>query len=797
MPEFQTWRKCSIESKERILWIRGTLGVGKTIMAGYFIELLKCLYPNAVVAYFFCRRDQAGLTRVRDIIRTLAYQSALHNNLARSALDSLRCKDLPIDDNVGIGFLFDKLLRDPLNRSDELFIVLDGLDEADRVSLDSTERPPKTEMDILLQHLTTLPARLLFVSRGEADISRVIPNLITKSLGKGDNSTDIDAYIRQAIDASERLKTHFQNEKIDAFQYFHDKANGIFLWVVIVLHQLAQAKSTSMFRKFLNGFSEASDMKQLYSSVLSRIEGEDRRWMQEILKWVLEVRQGPWGSLSVDELKEAVEWSLQDSLPEFETFLEVEGGSLFHLVPRPGGGATIELIHETLKSFLKNPIDCPQPFYVDHEIASLQVFEVCLDVLSTKSDPTSLSGFAARNWVWYIPADNMERSHLHLTGLRSIYRFFNSGGCIRWMRQNDRTSIHLIDLVKMPYLGMHYLYGGEQFAIQNVYLYLQRLQWLDCESEVDLRAFRWLQDVLKYPSHLGEYIGRAAAERWVCDDLPLYDASRVFSLALSKYCEKEYPEIDELSDLRAKGFQPLLAWCGCGNRTLKSKNLGIALLILRNWKEATECLERERESNDIDTTSCIGRAYMQLGDYDSAIRTFQIQYDLYVRPHSTGLNTGPTRFAAGWTSAPWPTVPPPPLPFLNTGQFTITLCLALAYKAKGDIPRAAEVLEIAVNQIPRQRIFLELVDCHLSMGNYFKILGFCVQAPEKFRCQWWLLQCLVETGTQLDRIMKTRQWMKTGSRQEVPSSMLSISPFSWENTDRWNPWIAPGKSSHS
>lgn len=781
MREFQTWRECSIDSKERILWIRGTLGVGKTIMAGYFIELLKCMYPDAVVLYFFCRRDQAGLTRVRDIIKTLAYQSSLHSKSARSVLDSLRCKNLPIDNNVGVGFLFDRLLRDPLDLSDELFIVLDGLDEGDRVALDTTERPPKPELDIFLQHLTTLRGRLLFVSRGEANISRTIPALITKSLGKGDNSNDIDAYIRQAIDTSERLKTHFQNEKLDAFKYFHEKANGIFLWVVIVLHQLAQAKSTSMFRKFLDGFSEASDMEQLYSSVLSRIEGEDRKWMQEILKWVVVCQPGFPGSIFVDELKEAVEWSLKDSLPEFETFLEVEGGSLFHLVPHPPGVSKVELIHETLKSFLKNPVDCPRPFYVDHGIANLQVLEVCLDVLSTRSNPTSLSQFAARRWELLIEASPnvTELLDVHLPVLRSIYRFFDSVGCIRWMRERNPILPPTHEFLKMPHLCRSPS-DFEEWTTHKLYVYLRRLQRLASESEM---ACRWLQDVLQYPSHLADYMGRAAAERWVCDDLPWDETGRVFSFAFRQYCAKEYAEVEEFKDLRTKAFQPFLAWCGGSHRSLKSRNMGIALLILRNWKEAIEFLVDETESNDIFRTIYLSEAFMELGDYDSAIRTLE-------NPYSAGPSNDMLTSATPY-------------------QYSLK-ALALAYKAKGNLPRAAEGLERLLLTLGpfsppftgnvHQLVYFELFDCYMSMIDYVRALEICLRAHKTLGAHWWFWHCLVEANTQVDRTMKFRQWMTPRMQQEIAGSVmpgshalgsssalmiLTVSRFQSKPNDQW------------
>jgi hypothetical protein len=41
MPEFYTWQlsDTSLSSIDRILWIRGTLGIGKSIMAGYFVNI--------------------------------------------------------------------------------------------------------------------------------------------------------------------------------------------------------------------------------------------------------------------------------------------------------------------------------------------------------------------------------------------------------------------------------------------------------------------------------------------------------------------------------------------------------------------------------------------------------------------------------------------------------------------------------------------------------------------------------------------------------------------------------------
>jgi len=459
MPEFHTWRTCvDMTSKERILWIRGSLGLGKTVMAGYFIELLKCHYPDAIVAYFFCRSGQTGLTKAREIICTLAYQCVQEDEEAQSVLEALRSKDFKIDENVGIGFLFDKLLREPLLKtSKEVFIVLDGLDEADRTSLDCTERRPVTEYEILLAHLGSLKtARVLFISRPEADVSRIIPHCITKQLGRDDNKNDIDRYVRQKIEGSQRLTLHFVNESIDPIQYFRDKANGIFLWVEIAIHQLSQAKSSSSFRKNLQGFSDASgSMERLYSSFLNRIEGEDVKWIKEILKWVVVYIAAPQpftntSSISVDTLKEAVEFTLDDKLPEFQNFLEVEMGSLLHLIPSYDG-IHAELIHETLKLFLSSPSVSPPTFLIDQEKSHYDALVTCFEVLGDNNLP-HIASYAKEEWPFHLEKLSSE----NIRAVDRIFHFLEGGGCKAWMRPFEAPYQLFLPLLSSRNYPFHY-----------------------------------------------------------------------------------------------------------------------------------------------------------------------------------------------------------------------------------------------------------------------------------------------------------------------------------------------------
>lgn len=639
MHEFQTWRTC-IEpgAKERILWIRGTLGVGKTIMSGYFIELLKCLNPDAIVAYFFCRSGEVGLTKARDIIRTVAYQCIKDDFEARSVLESLQCKDFQIDDNIAVGFLFDKLLREPLTRtSNEVYIIVDGLDEADRSALDDTVHPPRPEIDILLEHFGTLKsARLLFVSRGEADVSRIIPHSITRPLDKNDNMQDIKTYVQQTIDGSERLNQHFKIQGIDPIKYFHDNANGIFLWVVVALHQLERTRSASQFGKYLDEFSRASGgMDRLYTSVLMSIEEEDRKWIQEILKWLVVAQT----EFSIAELREAVEWSLEeDQFPDFERFLEVECGSMLHLLWQQHDKIA-QLIHETFRSFLTDQDRCPPPFYIDKEATSYHVVNVCLRVLSHEPWLDPVKKYAINWYMYLLQAENSEKRPPGF--LASLYRFFHSrGGCKRWISyceasyyQGPTSEWVLCGREEDNYMFVvcRYLKRCQGFVEDGANSVYQSLT--TPEDKADMIARKWRLEILQTPTKLAEYLGKAAAELWLYEDLPWMYIPTAVAVSIKYYCCSQGRQLHGIADfkkLAANNFDCISTWIGNrGSVMAVNKNLGVAFFTVGLWTEAITCLQSEikaegiMEDETIGLWKCIGQAYFKKGDYDGAIEAFK------------------------------------------------------------------------------------------------------------------------------------------------------------------------------
>ena len=613
MDAFQTWRLAETgeSSKDRILWIRGTLGIGKSTMAGYFIDLLKCRYSDSIVAYFFCRSHQAGLTKARDIIRTLAYQCIEDNEAGRDTLENLKRRDFRITEDLGVSFLFEKLLLAPLQRTQkDVYIVLDGLDEADTTTEDISDRSGRAELHILLTCLARLSSsRLLFISRPSANISNIIPNMTTRPIMKTENAKDIDTFVAKRLLELPKLGRLFKDASVDPAKYFQAKANGIFLWVDLVIQQLAKAKSQSVFRKYLEGFSDATgSMEKLYTSILSRIDEEDKRWITEIIAWVVTAER----QLKIQELKSAVEWTLCDKHADFQEFLEVDCGSILYLV-----FGRVQPIHETFRSFVLSREKCPPDFYIDEKSTHAHLASSCLQRLSKASDPNIVDSYCLESWTAHLSkATVTDQSQL----LVNLHDFFMSNGVKLWIQHALQVYPEFFDPFSIKIESQH---------LEKICKWLRKCDLRSDDADLELYvAVRWANTIIHNPSILGETIGKAAASVWLYRDLrSIPEFATCFLLSLKYYWKRKGRTLNnshELNALATTEFKAIAVWTGNQGNCPKPQNLGLAFYNLQMWDDCIRCLrDNESVNSDINIQTYLGMAYMAIGDHNRAVKAFE------------------------------------------------------------------------------------------------------------------------------------------------------------------------------
>ncbi|QRW00987.1 hypothetical protein RhiJN_29005 [Ceratobasidium sp. AG-Ba] len=152
-------------SSEKIYWLNGMAGTGKTTITYSFCEELKS--RERLAASFYCSRQVPSCRNVNYIIPTISYQLALFSRPFRHAV-STALKDLEVH-NQPLQEQFECLVAKPLRAIEnalpfDLVIVIDALDECEQ-----SEQVGKI-LDVLLSHAANLPVKMFVASRPEADI---------------------------------------------------------------------------------------------------------------------------------------------------------------------------------------------------------------------------------------------------------------------------------------------------------------------------------------------------------------------------------------------------------------------------------------------------------------------------------------------------------------------------------------------------------------------------------------------------------------------------------------------------
>ena len=411
---------------------------------------------------------------------------------------------------------------------------------------------------------------------------------------KDDNEEDIKAYVKQTIDASETLRGGFKREEIDPYEYFSAKANSIFLWVVIVLERLEKAETEGEFKRYLAGFSESSgDMELLYTAVLSTFTERARIWITEILKWLIVGAE----AFTIEQLKEAVEHGVPDKLLNFKRFLEVQCGAILRLVPADSENKfTVQLIHETLRSYLLDiDLTCNESFRIEEE-TSQEVASFCLRTLCSGKD-SELTDYAARHWANHL--SNVNVSSLSTGICSDLYYFFRSDGIKLWL------SIILDFPVD---IDGRFVYVEESY-LQSVYECLRREKALraGADNHEDLGPSNWALDIIDSPWKLEEIVGKSAAELWLYESLRVHVVPPAFWLSLKHYCKRNGQSMDNVSELQglASGeFSSIRAWLNEGQvKNVQTLGLGVAYYDMRLWSKAVQHLKAYTDYENLTRSS--------------------------------------------------------------------------------------------------------------------------------------------------------------------------------------------------
>ncbi|OQU94466.1 NACHT domain-containing protein [Cladophialophora immunda] len=369
------------------LWLRGKPGSGKTTLATFLYENAP-IPPNAIMLYCLCSygfaRSEASVCGLvfRSLIAQLIRKDHsllphVYDNFAKTGIvpSATRSRDL---------------LKELLWASGPSFLVIDGLDECDG----SHQRQLLSDLRTFLlpnkNSDESLPVvKILVCSRETKEIVSSLKKapqvFLTKE--KVRMSRDITVFAKESLLP---LRSRFRGSVVDEIeQLVVEKADGMFLWVQLVLDMLLEQQSVEDLRQTLHELP--SELPGVYASILRRLQGackgQQKVQLQHILGWLT----FSYRPLKVHELCDLVVFrnhhSLNDSTKLQKGVLDICKPLLEEHEDR-----TVRLVHFSAREYLLHKHSGP---YLDRQECHLSITQSCIRYLIT-CEPFTVEPLAPR-----------------------------------------------------------------------------------------------------------------------------------------------------------------------------------------------------------------------------------------------------------------------------------------------------------------------------------------------------------------------------------------------------------------
>ena len=256
-----------------IYWIHGLPGIGKTALAHSICERLH--NAQRLAGAFFCQRDDANMSEIRNILPTLISKLAETFPPFRSIVaDRLRSDPNLTSKSLKDSLFLDLIYNLPRHPKHSLVFVIDALDECG----DIRKRP------VLLKVLTEAAShapwlKILITSRPEDEIQHFFNRLPRSSYSGYDLATDQEAganlqtFARTQFDEVAQmwcLSTPWPDHHL--FDGVISQANGLFIFIKTLVLSLEQCEDPEETLKATLQDSSGTGLRplyNLYSSILS------------------------------------------------------------------------------------------------------------------------------------------------------------------------------------------------------------------------------------------------------------------------------------------------------------------------------------------------------------------------------------------------------------------------------------------------------------------------------------------------------------------------------------------------
>ncbi|KAG8725365.1 hypothetical protein FRC09_001169 [Ceratobasidium sp. 395] len=365
-------------TSEKIYWLNGMAGTGKTTIAYSFCDHLQ--NSCHLGASFFCSRQLPACRDVNRIIPTISYQLALFSSPFRHSLSQVLEKGRDVH-NQPIKEQFQHLVAVPLQNiahtfTDNVIIVIDALDECeDKEDIDRI-------LDTLISHVGGLPVKFFVSSRPEAMIMDRMRSREREGIRSELRLHELErTVVQDDINTYLRIKLKPANVSDADFNKLAERSGVLFIYAATVVRYIEYdnfSRSAKRLRLVLDSLASHSadsdkEIDKLYTTILEAAFDDDglgnseRAEMEVVLNTVL-CAQEP---LSVDAVAELLGLEGSSSVqPALRPLLSVLN------VSKSNG--LITTLHESFPNYMFNQTRSKR-FYCDMQQHNTQLARLCFD----------------------------------------------------------------------------------------------------------------------------------------------------------------------------------------------------------------------------------------------------------------------------------------------------------------------------------------------------------------------------------------------------------------------------------
>lgn len=279
---FQDWR--STENPPKLLWIAGHPGTGKTVMMSYLLNFLQ--KRSAPVVFFFCDDKDEGQRTAMSILKSLVHQllsidAALFKHILPH-YEQFRPGERPQWSFDTLWTVFSGIALDTDVGSLVVYCFIDALDECAE-----SGQGEESRNDLLTRirelYTSDCQIRLCVSSRPYKDLQACLEPSLTITLGQEPTKRDISRFIDDKLQVS--FGRRFSNEVTNRVaEHLRSEAQGSFLWVALVLRDLASCFTNADVDDLLQNIPQG--IFSYYDHILGRIPPKHRRRARMMFMWI-------------------------------------------------------------------------------------------------------------------------------------------------------------------------------------------------------------------------------------------------------------------------------------------------------------------------------------------------------------------------------------------------------------------------------------------------------------------------------------------------------------------------------